>query len=151
MQMSDNPDHASAGGRFMIREANGFRLEHSASIGICGYLLLSPIDPVNRFAELSHSNLAALGKELAFATDLIRRHIMAERVYCLSFGEEISSIHFHLFPRTQSLLDDYLKFNSQRERVANGPLLFDWARRNFESDNFQNVDVLNIIERMRSE
>ncbi|WP_175981696.1 hypothetical protein [Burkholderia sp. BCC1630] len=151
MPISDRPLDVDSGRRLIIREKNGFRLEHSSSIGICGYLILSPIAPADRFSDLSSSVLSALGGELAFATDLIQRHTAAERVYCLSFGEEVSNIHFHLLPRTRVILNNFLKNSGQAGHIANGALLFDWARETFKSDNLRNADIINAVERMRIE
>jgi len=51
----------------------------------------------------------------------------ADRVYCLSFAELDRRLHFHLFPRTPWLLEEYWRATDSRELPINGPLVFEWA------------------------
>jgi hypothetical protein len=58
--------------------------------------------------------------------------IRPDRVYCALFSEETRSVHFHLFPRTEWLLFQYLDAYGADVHIS-GPQLLDWARRTFRS------------------
>jgi diadenosine tetraphosphate (Ap4A) HIT family hydrolase len=108
-----------------------FRIEPCASCPIPGYLIVSPRVPVSSLAELSPDAQAALGTTLVAATGAIEAVVYPQRVYCALFAEEMRSVHFHLFPRSDWLLSSYSRVHPQDTEIS-GPRLMDWARRTFQ-------------------
>lgn len=109
-----------------------FRIEPCSSCPIAGYLIVSPRLRVSSLAELSPGAQAALGVTLAAATRAIEAVVHPHRVYCALFAEETGSVHFHLFPRTDSLLSSYFRAHPNDAEVS-GPRLLDWARSTFSA------------------
>jgi diadenosine tetraphosphate (Ap4A) HIT family hydrolase len=107
-----------------------FRIEPCSSCPIAGYLVVSPRVRVSSLAELCPDAQDALGVTLAAATRAIEGVVHPRRVYCALFGEETGSVHFHLFPRTDSLLSSYFCAHPKDAEVS-GPRLLDWARSTF--------------------
>ena len=107
-----------------------FRIEPCLTCFVPGYLIVTPQDPAGSLSELKSDALASLGPTLAAATRAIEVVIRPERVYCALFAEETRSVHFHLFPRSVSLLSQYAASHPE-DREISGPRLLDWARRTF--------------------
>ena len=107
-----------------------FRIEPCSSCPIGGYLIVSPRVPVSSLGKLSPAAQNALGATLAAATRAIESVVHPRRVYCALFAEETRSVHFHLFPRTASLLSSYFRAHPKDAEVS-GPRLLDWARSTF--------------------
>jgi diadenosine tetraphosphate (Ap4A) HIT family hydrolase len=107
-----------------------FRVEPCASCPIAGYLIVSPRVRVSSLADLSSDAQDALGRTLAAATRAIESVARPQRVYCALFAEESGSVHFHLFPRSDSLLSSYSRAHPE-DRDISGPRLLDWARSTF--------------------
>ena len=104
-----------------------FRIEPCSSCPIAGYLIVSPRVSVSSLGELSLDAQEALGVTLAAATRAIEGVVHPRRVYCALFAEETGSVHFHLFPRTDSLLTLYFRAHP-KDTEGSGPRLLDWAR-----------------------
>ncbi len=109
-----------------------FRIEPCSSCPIAGYLIVSPRVQVSSLAELSPDAQNALGVTLAAVTRAIESVVRRRRVYCALFAEEMGSVHFHLFPRTDWLLSTYSRAHPEDTEVS-GPRLLDWARCTFRS------------------
>jgi diadenosine tetraphosphate (Ap4A) HIT family hydrolase len=109
-----------------------FRVEPCVSCPIAGYLIVSPRVPVCSLSQLSSDAQSSLGTTLAAATRAIEAVIGQGRVYCLLFAEETPLVHFHLFPRAEWLLSEYMRTHPTETEIA-GPRLLDWARRTFRS------------------
>ena len=107
-----------------------FRIEVCSSCPIPGYLIVSPRVRVSSLAELSPEAQDALGVTLAAATRAIERVVHPRRVYCALFAEETGSVHFHLFPRMDSLLSSYSRAHPEDHDIS-GPRVLDWARSTF--------------------
>src|SRR6266581_870795 len=86
-----------------------FRIEPCVSCPIAGYLIVSPRLAVSSLSQLSSDAQSLLGTTLAAATRAIEAVVRPEHVYCLLFAEETPSVHFHLFPRTDWLLSQYMR------------------------------------------
>jgi diadenosine tetraphosphate (Ap4A) HIT family hydrolase len=114
--------------RAMIFEDELFRLEQSAECPIPGYLILRLKGPETGLAQLPPEIAKRLGGMLARAAAAIEQAVKAERVYVLSFCEVEPRLHFHLFPRTAWLLNEYFKASDCANAPVNGPMLFEWAR-----------------------
>ena len=49
------------------------------------------------------------------------------------FGEEGQELHFHVFPRTAEITNEFLRaFPGQRDLI-HGPILLDWARSRYRA------------------
>jgi diadenosine tetraphosphate (Ap4A) HIT family hydrolase len=115
----------------IIFEDGMFSLEQSAACSIPGYLILRLKGPETSLAELVPRTAKALGEMLARAAAAIEQAVKPERVYVLSFCEVEPRLHFHLFPRSAWLLQEYFKANDCSDDPINGPMLFEWARNAF--------------------
>ncbi len=115
----------------MIFEGEMFTLEQSAECLIPGYLILRVKEEAKGLAHLPVATARALGGMLARAAKAVEETVGAERIYVLSFCEVDRRLHFHLFPRTAWLLQEYFKANGCADDPVNGPMLFEWARRAF--------------------
>ena len=125
-----------------------FRIEPCASCPIPGYLIVSPHVPVSSLAELSPDAQAALGATLVAATRAIEAVVHPQRVYCALFAEEMCSVHFHLFPRSDWLLSSYSRVHPEDIEIS-GPGLMDWARRTFQKPII-GMDTDETFEKIRT-
>jgi diadenosine tetraphosphate (Ap4A) HIT family hydrolase len=116
-----------------------FCIEPCASCPIAGYLIVSPRVSVSSLAELSRDAQDALGTTLATATCAIETVVRPQRVYCLLFAEEMGSVHFHLFPRSNWLLSSYSRAHPEDDDIS-GPRLLDWARSTFRDRAIDDYD-----------
>ncbi len=82
---------------------------------------------------LSEPALGELGGVLARATRVLEAIVKPEKFYCAHFGEEASSVHFHVFPRTAAITIDYMSEHPDQSEQINGPALFVWARRKYKA------------------
>jgi len=105
-----------------------FEVEQVDGCPIPGYLIVRPKMSVRSLDRLSAETLAQLGPLLAKGMAAIEKAVQAERVYVIRLGEEVESIHFHLFPRTREMADLYRK-EFPDDPVINGAKMFDWARK----------------------
>lgn len=113
-----------------------FTLDQSLECTVPGYLVLRLKSGETSLAELEPEKARALGAMLARAAKAIEEAVGAERVYVLSFCEVDRRLHFHLFPRTQWLLREYLRVHPQAwKKTISGPALFEWARQAFVPGN----------------
>ena len=125
-----------------------FRIEPCASCPIPGYLIVSPHVPVSSLAELSPDAQAALGATLVAATRAIEAVVHPQRVYCALFAEEMCSVHFHLFPRSDWLRSSYSRVHPEDIEIS-GPGLMDWARRTFQKPII-GMDTDETFEKIRT-
>src|SRR5215468_1866820 len=125
-----------------------FRIEPCASCPIPGYLIVSPRVPVSSLAELCSDAQAALGATLVTATQAIEAVVHPQRVYCALFAEEMRSVHFHLFPRSDWLLSSYSRAHPEDIEIS-GPRLMDWARRTFQK-SIIGMDTDETFEKIRT-
>lgn len=106
-------------------------IEASRECGVPGYLVLRLRPPGATLPGLDPAAAARLGALLAAAARAIERIVGAERVYVLSFCEVEPQLHFHLFPRTRWLLDEFRAATGAGLAPPSGPALFEWARAAF--------------------
>ncbi len=115
-----------------------FLVEPCLICPVAGYLIVSPIVPCISLSELDYDALVSLGPTLAAATRAIEVAVQPQRVYCALFAEQTKSVHFHLFPRSASILSEYASAHPADPEIS-GPRLLDWARRTFHlptTDNY---------------
>jgi diadenosine tetraphosphate (Ap4A) HIT family hydrolase len=115
----------------MIAKNDMFTLEQSPECAVPGYLVLRLKSGETSLAELAPEKARALGGMLARAAKAIEAAVGAERVYVLSFCEVDRRLHFHLFPRTAWLLDEYARAGAGASGPVDGPMLFSWARQTY--------------------
>lgn len=106
-------------------------LDHADCCAVPGYLILRLKRRAESLAELDAGAAERVGVALSRATRAIEAAVDAERVYLLSFCELDRQLHFHLFPRSRRLLEEYAAATLTADQPANGPLLFEWARTTF--------------------
>jgi len=135
---------------FLIAENALFRIEHSYSCAIPGYLIVSPTLNVASVHELPLTYQTQLGTSLALATSLVHDVIDPVKVYCAQFGEEGKELHFHVFPRTADMTDEFVKLYPHQQDLIHGPVLFDWARTRYQASQEQVwAHVSSVIHEMR--
>lgn len=116
---------------YLINETEYFRLVHNDECTIAGYLILFAKPKAHSIAELPMPAAMELGQVLHQATATISRVTKPQRIYCCSVGELMPQVHFHLFPRTQQLAEEYLASHPQDINGINGFQLLDWAKKTF--------------------
>ena len=119
----------------LVYENEHFRIEQCRDCPIPGYLIVIPKNQVRTLSAMKSEALAQLGRTLADATKAVEQIVNPERVYCARFGERDESVHFHLFPRTGWILEEYLKENPLETNDVNGPRLLAWARNRIRGDS----------------
>jgi len=110
----------------LVYENEYFRAVHAAC-AIPGYLIVFAKEPAASLSLLSPAAQSALGPTLALLTRAVESVVHPERVYCLRIGEEQPQIHFHLFPRTEDMAEEYFAACG-RSAAVNGARMFDWIR-----------------------
>jgi diadenosine tetraphosphate (Ap4A) HIT family hydrolase len=114
---------------FQVYSGKHYVIEHCRDCPIPGYLIVRPVSKARNLEDLDAKALTALGRILARAVSVVREVVQPLKVYCVQFGEGDSHIHFHIFPRTKEMTEEYLRENPGKEDLINGPILFDWCRK----------------------
>ncbi|MEQ9115509.1 MAG: HIT family protein [Rickettsiales bacterium] len=117
-----------------------FTVIFSEDAKIPGYLVIRPKRKIESFSELTSAEQAKFTELVSRCDKVLRQIIKPERIYTLAFCELDSHLHFHIFPRTKELGDLYKK--AHNSDGINGPILFDWARREFASKPFGDYQAL---------
>ena len=139
---------------YLISETQYFRIEQSYEILIPGYLIVSMKEPIAEFSQMPHEVAVDLGQSLQMACRIAEKIIKPERVYVAKFGEECKQIHFHILPRTLSLLEEYKQTLGMKDEPISGPQIFDWVRNKYRSNGMRkdlDPSFQKIIEQMRLE
>ena len=116
-----------------------------------GYLILLPRAPSSTFDGLSREARAVFGETLAILETAIVSATRCDRVYVLRFSEGLASVHFHLFPRTPILGQQFREETNFYEPNLNGEMLFAWARKRFkvEAPTSLSEEVINLADSIR--
>lgn len=101
---------------------------------VAGYVVLRSQHPFRHLFEAPSEFQIQLGPMLARLEAVIIEVTGADHVYLARFSEAMASVHFHLFPRTPVLGQQFIDEARNQEHGVNGPLLFDWARRKYHID-----------------
>lgn len=112
----------------VVYEDDLFLVEHCGTCPLPGYLILHVKGGHRSVADLGGEPASRLGLLIGMTTRAIKVAVHPERIYCLSFGELNVGLHFHLFPRTRWLLEQYWTATGTRTESIDGPRLFQWAR-----------------------
>lgn len=118
---------------FRIARQGGFNVEYCYDCLIPGCLIFSPVTPAVSLAALPRDTQAELGPLLATVTEVVQNVMGQLRVYCTLFGEELHTLHFHVFPRTAALTNDFLHDFPEQRSLIHGPVLFDRARSRYQA------------------
>lgn len=118
----------SATGDLRIFDNELFTIDHASDCAVPGYVVVRLKGAATSLSELDPHTARAFGPLLASAAKAIEAAVGADRVYCLSFAELDRRLHFHLFPRTGWLLEQYWRATGRRHEPIDGPLVFEWAR-----------------------
>ena len=95
--------------------------------------------PATSVAKLERAAAESLGPTLARITEAIEDVLSPEVVYCARFGEETRQLHFHLFPRSARLAEEY-RSAQRHSGPLNGPLVLSWARDRYALANSTEVE-----------
>ena len=115
---------------FVLLENDHFRIEHAFYYRVAGFLFVLPKQPVHSLSEMSAPALELLGPTLSLASRAVEKLIRPINVYITKFGESDGSVHFHIFPRTIQLTDQYLSETDSSGSI-DGPLFMSWANNRF--------------------
>ena len=125
----------------VLLQTDSFTASPCIDCDIPGYVVLIANDKAGSLAELSGQTLGALGTTLARLEVAIKQVTSAEHVYILRFSESLASVHFHLFPRTVELGNNWLSSARPPDRDLNGPYLFGWARIRYHVDSPESLSA----------
>ncbi len=96
---------------------------------------MSPRKSVRSLRDVDPKVLQFLGGTFALRANLLEKVLSPERIYFARFGEQDSSFHFHIFPRTKWIREEFLKAHSNTEPVIDGPRLLSWVRERFKAES----------------
>lgn len=135
---------------FKIYENGYFKIEHSHTCAVSGYLIVSLKISEVSFYEMPRELLNELGSVLYRTTYSINKILSPRKIYCALFGEETVAVHFHIFPRTLWLTKAYLCHFPDSKSKINGPVLFDWARNEYRMEEKEVFKTISwIIPRIK--
>jgi diadenosine tetraphosphate (Ap4A) HIT family hydrolase len=109
-----------------------FLVSQCAKCDIPGYLILEFKHNSKNLYQSPKAAQKQLGILIAKLEHIIEQTISPLNIYILKFGEETKSLHFHIFPRTTKITDEYLKEYPKQSISINGPKIFDWAREKYK-------------------
>ena len=113
---------------FSIFRLGHFKIEQCFDCTVPGYLIVSPMAPVPTLRDLPRKAQEELGPALATTTAVIQNTINPLKIYCAQFGEAEPELHFHVFPRTKDITDEFLRTYPEQRNLIHGPVLLEWAR-----------------------
>lgn len=116
----------------IIKENDYYRIEHAQPCTIPGYLIIFVKPTANHLGELAPAIQQAVCQAISSSLTIVKSIIQPERIYTLSFGEQTPQLHFHIFPRTRQMLNDYNQALQQHNDYADGATMFNWARKHYQ-------------------
>jgi diadenosine tetraphosphate (Ap4A) HIT family hydrolase len=118
----------------IVLQNKSFTVSPCIDCDVPGYLVLVARDEQAALSRLSDETLAQLGPTLGRLEAAVQKVADAEHVYILRFSEGLSSVHFHIFPRTRKLAEQWLASAKPPDKNLNGPHIFAWARIRYHVD-----------------
>lgn len=97
----------------------GFRIEHCCDCAVPGYLIVSPVRAAASLSDMPVDVLAQLGPALSAVDRAVQTVIEPLRIYCGLFAEQRAEVHFHVFPRTVGVTEEFLRAYPE-QRAADG-------------------------------
>jgi diadenosine tetraphosphate (Ap4A) HIT family hydrolase len=118
---------------FELATLGGFRIEHCFDCAVPGYLIVSPVQTAASLSDLPAGAVAQLGPVLLAVNRAIQIVVAPLRIYCCLFAEQRVEVHFHVFPRTVEVTEEFLRVYPEQRDAICGPVLLDWARSHYRS------------------
>lgn len=118
---------------FELTTRGGFRIEHCYDCAVPGYIVLSPAQTAASLSDMPADVLAQLGPVLSTVNRAIQSVVAPLRIYCGLFAEQRVEVHFHVFPRTVEVTEEFLRVYPEQREAIRGPILLDWARSHYRS------------------
>jgi diadenosine tetraphosphate (Ap4A) HIT family hydrolase len=136
---------------FELTTRGGFKVEHCFDCAVPGYIVLSPIEPATALSDLSGDVLVQLGPVLSVVSRAIQAVVSPLRIYCALFAEQRAEVHFHVFPRTATVTEEFLHAYPEQRDAIRGPVLLDWARTHYRASQPEVWRrVSPVIDRLRA-
>lgn len=124
-------------------ETRHFRVEACRGCPLPGYFIVSSREEAEFLDQLTPCALSELGEVLAEVTRAVRIVTKADRVYCGQFAEQTRSVHFHVFPRTATMADQFIIENPD-VTLIDGPRLLSWAQQRLRGEmNSKETEAVN--------
>ena len=117
----------------LVFESEHFIVKQCSDVSIPGYLIISPKTEVLYFSDLSEDVVHLLASLISKVEKVLREVLGVEMIYIAKFAEFKKGLHFHIFPRGESLLKVYIQKNPSTGDRISGPLIFDWSRNYFKT------------------
>jgi diadenosine tetraphosphate (Ap4A) HIT family hydrolase len=114
-----------------VLETINFQVAPCRDCDVPGYLILLPRTSASLISDMTTGQQSSIGAVLGILEKVAISATGAERVYIMRFSEALGDVHFHLFPRTKSLGDNFKADTHPTEEGINAPLLFAWARKKY--------------------
>jgi diadenosine tetraphosphate (Ap4A) HIT family hydrolase len=133
----------------IVLQTDTFTASPCLDCDLPGYLVLVANEDQNAVSSLSPHAQAELGPTMGRLESAIKQVTRAEHIYVLRFSEGLSSVHFHFFPRTSQLAEQWLSSATPPERDLNGPHIFAWARIRYHVDAPEHLSA-NTLETAKS-
>jgi diadenosine tetraphosphate (Ap4A) HIT family hydrolase len=93
----------SAPGGIILDDGLWFVSHHTGPFTDPGELIVKTRRHCESLAELTPAEAKALGPILQTAVQALERAVVAERIYAVSFNEQLRHVHFLLLPRTSDM------------------------------------------------
>ncbi len=132
--------------RGTVMETRHFVVEPCHGCPLPGYLIVRPRVPMRSLSHLPADEAAEFGPLLKKVVGAIESVVRPIRIYVAQFGEETGDLHFHVFPRTELLTEEYLREFPEQKDLIHGPLLLDWARQRYRSGVRSETAVADVEE-----
>ena len=84
----------------------GWRVVHAFSTSLRGWLVAVPMRHVERFADLTDTELAAFGPLARACSIALQDAVGCEKTYVGVFGEHYTHLHAHVIPRMPALQEE---------------------------------------------
>ena len=130
----------------VVFESEHFLVKQCSDVSIPGYLIISPKTDVLYLSNLSEDVIHLLASLISKVEKVLREVLEVEMIYIAKFAEFNKGLHFHIFPRSDSLLKLYIQKNPYTGDRISGPLIFDWSRKYFKSSTEKLKEDNTIIE-----
>lgn len=117
----------------IVFENEHFIIKQCSDVSVPGYLIIEPKIEVFYLSDLSQDVLQLLTSLLAKVEKILREVLRVEQIYIVKFSELNKVIHFHIFPRTESIFQTYIQDNPSKRDQISGPLIFDWSRKYYKT------------------
>ena len=120
-------------------------LYHMPEVDLPGYLVLATVRHEESLGSLTDEEIVAMARVEQHAVKALLALPHVRKVYLASFGEVCAHPHFHLFPRTDEMLE---AISSWTDGEIDGPRIFDTFRKALKTAGTPGP-VFEIVQRLR--